>query len=57
MVLDCNYLNETLFFQIFVCLAVIDIPIVILELFHCLLLENLVATLLLQFFGNYIVKK
>lgn len=41
-------LDDPLLLQIFVCLAVVDISLVVFQLFHCLLLEDLVATFLLE---------
>ena len=46
------YLDETLLLEVFVRLAIVDVAFLILKLFHGLLLEDLVPTLALEFFGH-----
>ena len=43
---------ETLLFEIFVSLAVIDVTLLVLELLHGLLLEYLVTTFSLELLGH-----
>ena len=45
-------LDETLLLEIFICLAVVDVALLVFELLHGLLLEDLVATFSLKLLSD-----
>ena len=49
-------LDEALFLEVVICLAIIDIALLIFQLFHRLLLEYFMPTFALQSFGHYTSK-
>ncbi len=52
---DCSS-DEALLFEILVRLTIVNVAFFVLELFHGLLFEYLVATLALELFGHCIAK-
>ena len=51
---ECNS-NKSLFLEILVCLAVVDIALLVFELFHGLLFEDLIPTFSLELLSHYTI--